>query len=175
MPRHTACRLLACLALLLSIFLLQPAETAGATTPRLIVYHGFGKSMWRAETHLGQLRGTSRAFRRFVRARQNHLWVQAGRRSRCAHAALVMVKEYRTDGFARISDEGMFQHRGPVSCADGGAEAIWALSGGRWRELAMAQSPGYDCRMLNHYRVPSSIAGHQCDDEYGNLVPYSRS
>jgi hypothetical protein len=148
-------------------------SAATAKDTRLITYPGrFGVSVWRNEGDLKRLTGAPSDLKQFVRHRLDVLWGDVDRRPVCAHTPLIVVKRIRTDGFAKITDEGVFPHGpGTNSCATGGHAAIFATVAGKWREVLGTQE-GYSCRDLRALGIPSSIAGHTCLTPGGHVKPY---
>jgi len=83
------------------------------------------------------------------------------------------VKRYHPDGYAQLTDEGVFPHAGdPEKCAQGGHMAIFAKWKGQWREILGSQE-AWQCSELKHYGVPKVIGGPKCYKKNGTLVDYN--
>ena len=117
-------------------------------------------------TRLG--RTTKPLFTAFVRHRLTRMWNYLDKAKRCKSAPLVVVKRWRSDGFAAITNEGTF-----APCPTGGAEFIYVRVDGHWRAPLVAQEGLFLCQRLRHFDVPRGIAGHYCYDLHGNIVPYA--
>ncbi len=169
-------RAMAAIAVLGGAMLMTTASTATAvvstTGDGVTTYTGDGVKVWRLGKDVQKLEGTPAAFKDFVHHRLNVLYTQAGKDPDCAHSPLVMVKRYHPDGYAQVTDEGVFPHAGdPEKCAQGGHMAIFAKWKGQWREILGSQEP-YQCSDLRHYDVPKSIGGPTCYTKKGKLVDY---
>ena len=144
-------------------------ERAGT---EVVVYPGDGVDVWRHGRDLGKLKRTPPAFRRFVDARLDHLWREAGARAKCGSSVLITVKQYGPRRYALLSNEGWFAHAGdPASCNAGGHYTIAAHWNGRWRAVLSGQDL-LTCRELNQYGVPRSIGGPTCLNANGRPVRY---
>ena len=83
------------------------------------------------------------------------------------------MKRYHPDGYAQVTDEGVFPHAGdPEKCAQGGHMAIFAKWKGQWREILGSQE-ARQCSELKHYDVPKVIGGPKCYKKNGTLVDYN--
>ena len=94
---------------LLASFL--PGTAFGAPAPeaalvRTITYPGMGAIV--TLDHLDRIARTPQPFQDFVERRLTRLWKQDDPRPRCRTAATMIVKTWRSDGFALISDMGNF-------------------------------------------------------------------
>lgn len=127
------------------------ADAARAAKPRLIVYAG-GESPGvevQKRSDAKHLRGAPKSFKRFIGRKAQRLTD----RSTCSGGYVgITVERVRTDGFAV---------GGVNDC--GGYQALWAVEGGRWKEIAGSQEL-WDCAVLKRHVVPSSIAGNRCYD-----------
>jgi hypothetical protein len=119
--------------------------------PRLIGYAG-GESPG-AEIHdqadADRLQGAPEGFKQFIGRTAERL----AHGSTCTDGYVgVTVETLRTDGYAV---------GGVNEC--GGYRALWAVVDGSWKEVAASQEM-WDCAVLEHYTVPSDIAGERCYD-----------
>lgn len=135
--------------------------------PRLVTYPGDGVSVTIKNVD-SALKDTTPAFRAFITNQLHVLWTSGGSVAGCQGAALISLTAFRADGFASASNEGLF---GTDLCARGGNNALYAVVGGVWKEIAATQS-GYDCTDLRRYHVPTVIAGSSCLSASGNPLPY---
>ncbi|MEO6471251.1 MAG: hypothetical protein ABIR57_05225, partial [Aeromicrobium sp.] len=79
----------------------------------------------------------------------------------CESGIQITVDKVHKDGFA----SGAI-----TSC--GGYAAFWAKTDGKWKEaLGTQELP--DCKRLNEFGFPLSIAGDKCSNEDGKHVPYT--
>lgn len=147
------------------------AAPAGASSHRLVRYSGQAGVVYRHSGMLHRLAATNPAFRRFVHHRLNVLWRETGGRTRCAHSPVVQVQAWRSDGYARFS-ENVAAHGGdPASCSAGGYEALGTVVSGRWREVVGTQEE-FHCSLLRTYGFPADVAGHRCLTKSGRSVRY---
>ncbi|CAN5698460.1 hypothetical protein BH11ACT8_BH11ACT8_33050 [soil metagenome] len=153
--------------LLLALPLMSSAPSVAAGGHRTVTYKGHGVTV-RLDS-VKRLHATSRDFRSFTRTRLVQLWKGSGTPPRCRSKALVSVKRWRSDGWARIDNEGIFG-RGP--CGSGGNRAIWRRHRGHWREILGTQEL-YSCDDLYRYRVPFRIADPTCyNADQGTIDAY---
>lgn len=118
---------------------------------RTVTYPGHGAVV--TLDHLDRISTTSPAFRAFVERRLTRLWQDNDPRPECRPAATMIVKTWRSDGFALISDMGNFS-----PCPGGGWIQIAVRSDGRWRTPVRlgAQEP-FRCRVLGSFDVPVAV------------------
>ncbi|MCF6379523.1 hypothetical protein L2K70_18070 [Nocardioides KLBMP 9356] len=141
--------------LLLIAVTLSVAAPAGATAApgsvRTVTYQGHGATV--TLEHLDRISATSKPFQRFVERRLTRLWQDNDPRPRCRTAATMVVKTWRSDGYALISDMGSF-----APCPDGGYVQIAVRTDGGWRTPVRlgAQEP-FRCRDLVSYDVPAAV------------------
>ena len=125
--RRTALTLIS--VLLSATALLVPGAAANASSPeavRTVTYPGFGATV--TLDHLDRISKTSQPFQDFVERRLTRLWKDNDPRPKCRTAATMIVKKWRSDGFALISDMGNF-----APCPAGGWVQIAVREDGRWR------------------------------------------
>lgn len=168
--------ILALLLATLSMFTVLPtAQTASAqaTEPaqriRTVTYAGLG-----AETHLGHLgpiSGTGPAFRQFVDRKLHRLWAENDFRPACKSSATIIVKTWRSDGYALLSEVGNFGR-----CPGGGWLQIAVRQDGTWRApVALAAQEPYMCRTLAKFDVPPAVTpDNRCFNGDNRLVRYTR-
>jgi hypothetical protein len=150
--RRTATAL-TCL-LLAALGLLAPASSgsaAHAESVRTVTYKGFGATV--TLDHLDRISHTSPAFQDFVERRLTRLWKSNDPRPRCRTAATMVVKTWRSDGFALVSNMGNF-----APCPAGGWVQIAVRTDTGWRTPVRlgAQEP-FRCRVLDSFDVPGAI------------------
>ena len=150
--RRTALTLIS--VLLSATTLLVPGATANASSPeavRTVTYPGFGATV--TLDHLERISKTSQPFQDFVERRLTRLWKDNDPRPKCRTAATMIVKKWRSDGFALISDMGNF-----APCPAGGWVQIAVREDGRWRTPVRlgAQEP-FGCRVLGSFDVPVAV------------------
>ncbi|MBS2937874.1 hypothetical protein KDN32_08960 [Nocardioides sp. J2M5] len=173
--RRTATVLLSLLApLALVPVALVPAATADAAptvdraTVRTVTYPHFGAEV--TLDHLDRIDDTSPAFQRFVERRLTRLWHQNDPRERCRTAATMIVKRWRSDGYAFISDMGNF-----APCPDGGYVQIAVRTDGRWRTpVRLGTQEVYGCRVLERFDVPAAIVPDRTCYDGKSVVSYPR-
>lgn len=130
------------------------AAEASAPRPahvRTVTYPGIGAVV--TLDHLDRISGTSDSFRTFTERRLTRLWRDNDPRVECRTAATMIVKRWRSDGFALISDMGNFD-----PCPAGGWVQVAVREDGRWRTPVRlgAQEP-YRCSVLGSFDVPVAI------------------
>ena len=135
---------------------LLPGAATGAHSPtaasvRTITYPGMGATV--TLDHLDRIARTPRPFQDFVERRLTRLWKQNDPRPRCRTAATMIVKTWRSDGFALISDMGNF-----APCPAGGWVQLAVRTDAGWRTPVRlgAQEP-FRCRVLASYDVPVAV------------------
>lgn len=138
--------------------------TAGSVTR--VVYDGFGVRVRRHSGQIDRLSETPRAFRSFVRAQLDHMWVAYNDSApECAQAPLVTVKEYRPR-VAYISNQGTFPGGpgdAPDSCATGGAFHFYVKRDGDWRApRSLGGQDVFPCRNLRRWSIPRMNGARQC-------------
>lgn len=100
--------------------------------------------------HLGRISTTSPAFQDFVERRLTRLWKDNDPRPKCRTAAAMIVKKWRSDGYALISDMGNF-----APCPGGGWIQIAVREDGRWRTpVRLGTQEPYGCSLLASFVVP---------------------
>jgi hypothetical protein len=119
---------------------------------RTVTYRGFGVDIRRASGDLGKLSRTSPAFQRVVRNTLNQMWRASGAEPRCATAPVITVKRWRSDGWVRIENIGLFN-----PCPSGGAWEIWRVHGHHKRVVLGGQDRPR-CKQLTRRHVPAGIA-----------------
>lgn len=140
---------------------------AAPSGPKLVTYPGDGVSVTIKNVQTA-LKDTSPKFRTFIVRQLHDLWKSGGSIPGCEGSALISLTAYRSDGFAKASDEGVF---GSGTCARGGHNALYAQVGGSWQEIIGTQS-GYACDDLKKYKVPAAVAGSSCLDKTGTPRSY---
>ena len=152
--RRTALTLIS--VLLASTTMLLSGGTSHAHSPaaqsvRTVTYPGFGATV--TLDHLDRISTTSPSFQDFVERRLTRLWKNNDPRPKCRSAATMIVKKWRSDGYALISDMGNF-----APCPAGGWVQIAVREDGRWRTPVRlgAQEP-FGCRVLGSFDVPVAV------------------
>lgn len=168
--RRTAFTLIS--VILASTTVLLPGAAANAQRPapeavRTVTYPGFGATV--TLDHLDRISRTSPAFQDFVERRLNRLWQDNDPRLKCRSAATMIVKRWRSDGYALISDMGNF-----APCPAGGWVQIAVREDGRWRTPVRlgAQEP-FGCRVLGSFDVPVAVVPDGRCWAGGELVSYT--
>ena len=162
------CTTLACT--LVALGLLVPASPAGAApaseSVRTVTYKGFGATV--TLDHLDRISRTSQPFQDFVERRLTRLWKHNDPRPKCRTAATMIVKTWRSDGYALISDMGSF-----APCPAGGWVQIAVRTDTGWRTPVRlgAQEP-FVCRVLASYDVPVAVVPARTCWAGDDLVPY---
>ena len=144
------------------------APDAGARPTVRIDYPGHGVEIRRGSGDERRLRGTPADFRRFVRARLDVLFRDAGSRPRCATSPTVVVQRFqgsRSAGWASVG-EGWY-----APCPGGGYAVLYELVGSRWRAILGTQEARF-CQDLTWYGVPGFVAGARCLTEDFREVRY---
>lgn len=150
---------------LTALLLAAPAAAAPATAAatRTVTFPGSGAVV--TLDHLDRLDRISRTapdFSAFVERRLTRLWQANDPREECRTAATMIVKRWRSDGFALISDMGNF-----APCPDGGYVQIAVRDDdGRWRTpTRLGTQEVYRCRVLEAFDVPAAVTpGRECYD-----------
>jgi len=171
---RTAHRFLGTLAAitLIGIGLTTPAAQAGtsARTESRVVFPGEGLKV-KLDHHPAALRKTSPGFRRYLDRELRELWGWDDHRAECRNAPVVFVQEYRSSGFAYLS-EGVYAVKGHADCAGGGNWQFAVRRDGRWvspRALGGQDVPS--CQRLRRWNIPRMTGAEQCYDGSG-LVGY---
>jgi hypothetical protein len=147
------------LLLLLVASTLLPATASAAEHPpaqraahvRTVTYPGHGAVV--TLDHLDRIGATPRDFRTFVEHRLTRLWHDNDPRPECRTAATMIVKRWRSDGFALISDMGNF-----APCPGGGWIQIAVREDGHWRTpVRLGTQEPYRCSVLGSFDVPAAI------------------
>lgn len=165
--RRTTTVLLSLLApLALAAGAVQPA--AAESGVRTVTYPHFGAEV--TLDHLDRIADTSPAFQDFVERRLTRLWQANDPRERCRTAATMIVKKWRSDGFAFISDMGNF-----APCPDGGYVQIAVRTDGQWRTpRRLGTQEVYGCRVLERFDVPAAIVPDRKCYDGAAVVSYPR-
>ena len=151
--RRAALLALAVLATLLPTTAPVAAEASAGRSAhvRTVTYPGDGAVV--TLDHLDRISGTSSAFRTFVERRLTRLWHDNDPRPECRTAATMIVKRWRSDGFALVSDMGNF-----APCPGGGWIQIVVREDGQWRTpVRLGTQEPYRCLLLGSYDVPVAI------------------
>lgn len=151
-----------------SALALSPASTAPAAAgPRAvrIDYSGEGVEVARGSGDESRLRATPAGFKRFVRARLDVLFREAGSKPRCATSPTVVVDRYHGAGWASVG-EGWYG-----ACPGGGYAVLYRRVGSHWRTILGTQEARF-CQDLAWYGVPAFVAGRTCSTEDYRAVPY---
>jgi hypothetical protein len=130
-----------------------------------IDYPGHGIEVARLSGDQRRLAGTPRSFKRFVRARLDVLFEEAGSKPRCATSPTVVVDRYDSRGWARAG-EGWYGR-----CPAGGYAVIYDRTRSGWRQILGSQDVRF-CQDLAWYGVPRFIAGAKCLTEELSAVRY---
>ena len=152
--RRTALTLLS--VLLSGTALLLPGAGANAQSPaagsvRTVTYQGFGATV--TLDHLDRISTTSPSFQDFVEHRLTRLWKSNDPSPKCRRAATMIVKKWRSDGYALISDMGNF-----APCPAGGWIQIAVRQDGHWRTpVRLGTQEPYGCRVLSSFDVPVAV------------------
>ncbi|GAA4109830.1 hypothetical protein GCM10022215_04520 [Nocardioides fonticola] len=127
-------------------------STASAGDVRVVTYKGDGVSVRRASHQLGRLADTSKDFQLAVKKGLDDLWTEDnGGKASCATAPVVVVKKWRSDGWATLTDIGTF-----APCPTGGHQAIWRTIDGTWTEILGTQEVP-KCSKLRKLEVPKNM------------------
>ena len=137
-----------------------------AAKVRVVTFKGDGAVIRRASGHLDRLDRTSKPFKAAVSARLDAYWKDLGATEKCATAPVIIVKRWRSDGWARISDEGTF-----APCPSGGNWAIWQRKASGWKEVLGGQDVP-SCSSLRRRDVPADI-WDTCYNGQGDIVTYT--
>ena len=149
----------AALLTVLAVSALLPTTAAGAAEEstdrpahvRTVTYRGIGAVV--TLDHLGRISGTSDGFRSFTERRLTRLWHDNDPRPECRTAATMIVKRWRSDGFALISDMGNFD-----PCPGGGWIQVAVREEGRWRTpVRLGTQEPYRCSVLGSFDVPVAV------------------
>lgn len=132
-----------------------PATSAGAApaaeSVRTVTYKRFGATV--TLDHLDRISKTPQPFQDFVERRLTRLWKENDPRPTCRPAATMIVKTWRSDGYALISDMGNF-----APCPAGGWVQIAVRTDAGWRTpTRLAAQEPFRCRVLASYDVPTAV------------------
>ena len=145
------------------------AAEASAHPPahvRIVTYPGHGAVV--TLDHLDRVAGTSEGFRSFVERRLTRLWRDTDPRPECRTAATMIVKRWRSDGFALVSDMGSFD-----PCPAGGWIQVAVREDGRWRTpVRLRTQEPYRCSVLGSFDVPVAVVPDGVCYDGDRLVPY---
>jgi hypothetical protein len=142
-----------------------PVESRRHQPVTRIDYPGYGIQVARLSGDQRKLEGTPRSFRRFVRARLDVLFEEAGSKPRCATSPTVVVDRYDGRGWAKAG-EGWYG-----KCPAGGYAVIYDKTASGWRQILGSQEVRF-CQDLAWYGVPRFIAGARCLTEDLAAVSY---
>lgn len=142
-----------------------PAADRSAHAVTQVDYPGTGIEISRTSGDQRTLKGTTRSFKRFVKARLDVLFEQAGSKPRCAASPTVIVDRYDSRGWAKVG-EGWYN-----PCPGGGYAAIYEKTSSGWRQILGAQDVRF-CQDLAWYAVPGFIADAKCITEDLSIVRY---
>lgn len=144
-----------------------PAAARVPDGVRVVTYDGSGVVVRRASGHLHRLHATSPDFRQAMRADLDALWQEVGGTPECRRAPVVIVKRWRSDGWATLSDEGAFR-----PCPNGGHWAIWGTDAdGAWHAVLGGQEVPR-CGTLRRLDVPRNM-WRSCYDRHDRVVRYT--
>lgn len=141
-------------------------RTARAAVAK-IDYPGNGIEIARQSGAQRRLTGTPRSFKKFVTARLDVLFDQAGSKPRCAASPTIVVDRYHGDGWASAG-EGWYG-----ACPEGGYAVIYERARSGWQQILGTQEARF-CQDLAWYGVPAFIGGRRCLDEELDQVRYHR-
>lgn len=147
------------------------ASAGAATTDRAdltvtrINYPGNGIEIARTSGDQRKLEGTSRSFKKFVKARLDVLFEEAGSKPRCAASPTVVVDRYHSGGFASAG-EGWYG-----DCPAGGYSVIYEKSDAGWQQILGTQEARF-CQDLAWWGVPRFVGGRTCMAENFKEVRY---
>lgn len=156
---------------LASAALLAPAAIAHAQAPaaeqvRTVTYRGPGATV--TLDHLDRISRTGRPFQRFVGRELKRLWKANDPRPECRAAATIVVKTWRSDGYALLSDIGNF-----APCPDGGSVQIAVRTHAGWRTPPrLGTQEAFACRDLGAYDVPVAVVPDDTCFDGRELVSY---
>lgn len=168
MRLRTGVRSLAVLVVVLGAGL-APLGAAGAgemhsAKSKVSTFRGLGLEL-RPRTPLAKLHHAPPGLKHFIRKQQHSLLLDlpASLRSKCANAPTVIVKRVRSDGWAYISDFGLFGgHGAPYTCSRGGAWVLWrSNASGAWRGVTGGQETP-SCGLLRRRHVPRDVWTFDC-------------
>lgn len=142
-----------------------PVESRHHQAVTRINYPGYGIQVARLSGDQRKLEGTPGSFKRFVKARLNVLFEEAGSKPRCATSPTVVVDRYDSRGWAKAG-EGWYG-----KCPAGGYAVIYDRTGSGWRQILGSQDVRF-CQDLAWYGVPRFIAGAKCLTEDLSAVRY---
>lgn len=144
------------------------ASAPASASVRTVTYPGAGAEV--TLDHLDRIADTSPAFGDFVERRLTKLWKANDPREKCRTAATMIVKKWRSDGYAFISDMGNF-----APCPDGGYVQIAVRTDGRWRTpTRLGTQEVYGCRVLERFDVPAAIVPSRKCYDGDAVVSYPR-
>jgi hypothetical protein len=127
------------------------AQSPAAESVRTVTYQGLGATV--TLDHLDRISRTSPSFQDFVEHRLTRLWKSNDPSPRCRTAATMIVKKWRSDGYALISDMGNF-----APCPAGGWIQIAVRQDRQWRTpVRLGTQEPYGCRVLGSFDVPVAV------------------
>ena len=142
-----------------------PAESSRHQATTRIDYPGTGILIARQSGDQRELVGTSRSFKRFVKARLEVLFEEAGSKPRCAASPTVVVDRYHSGGFASAG-EGWYGR-----CPAGGYSVIYEKGDDGWQQILGTQEARF-CQDLGWWDVPRFVGGRTCMTENIKLTRY---
>ena len=142
-----------------------PADHQTSRAATRINYPGNGIEIARQSGDQSRLKGTSGSFKKFVLARLDVLFEDAGSKPRCAASPTVVVDRYHSAGFASAG-EGWYG-----KCPGGGYAVIYEKAASGWRQILGTQEARF-CQDLAWYGVPRFIGGSTCITEALKAVRY---
>lgn len=159
----------AVVGVLLATVVTGSTAAAGSGT-RHVVWRGDGVEIHRASGDLRKLARTDAEFRTFTKKKLNQLWGWTDDDPDCRTAPLIVVKKWRSDGWAQITNMGVFAQP-EEKCAQGGHWEIWGKKDGRWRTVVAGQDVPR-CAELRRKGVPAGYA-EWCFTRGGDVVRYT--
>lgn len=146
------------------------STAASASGTRHVVWRGDGVEIHRASGDLRKLAKTDPEFRAFTKKKLNQLWGWTDDDPDCRTAPLIVIKKWRSDGWAQITNMGVFAEP-EEKCAQGGHWEIWGQKDGRWRTVVAGQELPR-CAELRRKDVPEGFANY-CFNSHDDVVPYT--
>lgn len=142
-----------------------PSEHRFAQAVTKVNYPGTGIAITRTSGDERKLEGASRSFKKFVKARLEVLFKEAGSKPRCAASPTVVVDRYHSGGFASAG-EGWYG-----KCPAGGYAVIYKLADDGWQQILGTQEARF-CQDLAWWGVPRFIGGSKCLTENFKAIRY---
>jgi hypothetical protein len=167
--RLTMTAYVAVVGVLVALVMTGSSALASSGT-RSVVWRGDGVDIHRASGDLPKLARTNREFRAFTKKKLNQLWGWTDNDPDCRTAPLIVIKRWRSDGWAQITNMGVFAQP-EEKCAQGGHWEIWGKKDGRWRTVVAGQDVPR-CGELRRKEVPVGFADY-CFSSQGDVVRYT--